>query len=354
MCLRLVKADREAEIRRRAAVLRPKEVNMRSKRTKLLVLALVAIVLTAWAGDNAVVDKPKSQKDNGATVAPAQPASEEEKPDQATQPTQDQAPESRDRSVQAPERRSDNAQPARSEPSSARAPQYRSEPAQAPASVERQEPSYTEPTRIQTRQSDRSPGNDGEINVPQPNSEPNRGGRRGGSGGYRGGRDHDPFDRRPTHYFGGRGWHGRHDEWRHNRFHGSWRFLFYLGPTIYYPPIHYPHVIRIPHDRVGVYVRYTGDDVVGSAFAESVREQLRDQGLRVVYSQDDARLELYIISMEQDPDDPGYNSSISVSYVWYPGHKFITAQMVDAGLNQVDDLAASVAAYADDLVDDYR
>jgi hypothetical protein len=73
-----------------------------------------------------------------------------------------------------------------------------------------------------------------------------------------------------------------------------------------------------------------------------------------VYSQDDARLELYIISMEQDPDDPGYNSSISVSYVWYPGHKFITAQMVDAGLNEVDDLAASVAGYANELVDDYR
>jgi hypothetical protein len=85
-----------------------------------------------------------------------------------------------------------------------------------------------------------------------------------------------------------------------------------------------------------------------------VREHLRDEGLRVVYTQDDARLELYIISMEQDPDDPGYGSSISVSYVWYPGNKFITAQMVDAGLNEVDDLAQSVAGYVDDLVDQYR
>ena len=356
MCLRSVKADSEAEIRERVAIVRPKEVTMKSTKVTLLVLALVAIVLTAWAADNAVVDKPKSQKDNGRAVAPAQPANEEEKPDQATQsrPRDEQAPRSEDKSVQAPEHRSDNAQPARSEPSSTRAPQYRSEPVQAPASIERQEPGYTEPARIQTRQSDRTPRDVGEINVPQPNSEPNRGGRRGGSGGYRGGRDHDPFDRRPSHFYGGQGWHGRHDEWRHNRFHGSWRFLFYLGPTIYYPPVQYPYVIRVPHDRVGVYVRYTGEDVVGSAFANSVREQLRDQGLRVVYSQDDARLELYIISMEQDPEDPGYNSSISVSYVWYPGHKFITAQMVDAGLNEVDDLAASVADYTNQLVDDYR
>ena len=58
--------------------------------------------------------------------------------------------------------------------------------------------------------------------------------------------------------------------------------------------------------------------------------------------------------MEQDPDDAGYNSSISVSYIWYPGHKFITAQMVDAGMDEVDDLAQSVAGYAGDLVDEYR
>jgi hypothetical protein len=334
-----------------AGTIHPKEVTMRSSKTTLLVLALVAVVVTAWAGDNAVADKPRQNKDNGTAVAPAQPDNEE-KPDQATQPRQNQAPESRDRSVQAPERKSDNSQPARSEPSSVQAPQRRSEPVQTPASAERQEPSYTEPARIQTRQSDRTPSNAGEINVPQPSGRPRT--PRGDYGGYKGGPSPSPFDRRPTHYRGRSNWRGRHDQWRYGRYHGSWRFLFYLGPVIYYPPIHYPYVIRIPHDRVGVYVRYTGDDAVGSAFADAVREQLRDEGLRGVYSQDDARLELYIISMERDPDDPGYNSSISVSYVWYPGNKFITAQMVDAGINEIDDLAASVAGYADDLVDQYR
>jgi len=329
---------------------------MRSQKTTLLVLALVAIVVTAWAGDNAAVDQPKAHKDNGNAVVPAQPAKEEEKPDQATQPKprDEQAPRSEDKGVQAPERRSDNAQTPRTEHGAAQQPVSRPEVIRTPTTAEQPERNYTEPARIQTRQNDREPSDAGETNVLRSGGEPNR--RRGGGGaggGYRGGHD-DPFDRRPSHYFGGRGWHGRHDEWRHRHFLGSWRFLFYLGPRIYYPPIHYPHVIRIPHDRVGVYVRYTGDDAVGSAFANSVREHLRDEGLRVVYSQDDARLELYIISMEQDPDDPGYGSAISVSYVWYPGHRFITAQMVDAGLNEVDDLAESVAGYADDLVDDYR
>jgi hypothetical protein len=341
-----------------AGEIHPKEVTMRSSKTTLLVLALVAIVLTAWAGDNATAGKPRSDKDNKTAVVPAQPAKEAEKPDQANQsePKEDQAPKSKDRDVQTPERRSDNAQPARTEHDAVRAPESKPEVNRAPTPSEQRDRNYTEPARIQTRQSDREPSDAGETNVPQIGGEPNRGGQRGGGGhgGYQGGRDHDPFDRRPSHFFGGRGWHGHHDEWRHRHYHDSWSFLFYFGPRIYYAPIHYPHVIRIPHDRVGVYVRYTGEDYVGSQFAESVREHLREEGLRVVYSQDDARLELYIISMEQDPNDAGYGSSVSVSYIWYPGNKFITAQMVDAGLDEVDDLAQSVAGYAGDLVDEYR
>jgi hypothetical protein len=330
---------------------------MRSPKLTLLVLALAGIIVTAWAGDNAASDSPRSNNDNKSTGIQAQPAKEDEKPDQATQskPRNEQAPRSEDKGVRTPEHRSDNAQPARTQPDAVRAPESKPEVNQAPTSSDRRDRSYTEPPRIQPGQTQGGSNDAGEINIPRSGGEPNPGRQRGGgTGGYQGGGRYDPFDRRPSHFYGGQGWHGRHDEWRHNHFRGSWRFLFYLGPRIYYPPVHYPHIIRIPHDRVGVYVRYTGDDAVGSEFANSVREHLRDEGLRVVYSQDDARLELYVISMEQDPDDPGYNSSISVSYVWYPGHKFITAQMVDAGLNEVDDLAESVSGYANELVDDYR
>jgi hypothetical protein len=317
-------------------------------------------VLTAWAGKGGVTRKAGSQKTDQTVVAQVQPADDDKKPDQATQsePKPDQAPKSKDRDVQAPEHRSDEAQPPRSQPNAVQAPESKPNQVQAPTSSQpRESRAVTEPTpRVvrpaETGQTNRGPSDAGETNVPQIGGNPPSHG--GSRGGYQGGPGPDPFDRRPSRFYGGRGWHGPHDQWRYSRFHGSWRFLFYLGPVIYYPPIHYPYVIRIPHDRVGVYVRYTGDDAVGAAFANSVREQLRNEGLRVVYSQDDARLELYIISMEQDPDNPGYNSSISVSYVWYPGNKFITAQMVDAGLNEVDDLAASVAGYTDDLVDQYR
>jgi hypothetical protein len=325
---------------------------MKSSRRALVVLALAMVVLTAWAGENAVVNNSRSDKTDQAPAVQAQSPDEDKKSDQATQsrPTENQPPRSGDQEVRPQQRRSDQAQSPGSGQNTD--PSYESgrETVRTAPSPQRSERSYSQPTQVDAERYNRESGDAGEINIPRTGGEPSR--RRGGDG-YRGGHD-DPFHRRPTYYHGGRPRRGPHDHWRYRHYHDSWRFLFYLGPVIYYPPIHYPHVIRIPRERIGVYVRYTGDDAVGSAFANSVREQLRDQGLRVVYSQDNARLELYIISMERDADDPGYNSAISVSYVWYPGHRFITAQMVDAGINEVDDLAASVAAYADDLIDQYR
>ena len=327
-----------------------REVTMRRSKTRLLVLALTAVVLAAWAGDDAAVDRQQSDKDK-SVVAPAQPAKEPGKQDRQAPPSGDkeeQAPESRPRTDRAPQSRDRVEQVRQSGSRDANAHEFKPDAIQAPASRESREVHIVPSAAAEGR-----PIVKGESNRP-----PSGGGRGGpgggGHGGYGGGPGHDPFDRRPSHFFGGHGWHGHHDEWRHRYFHDSWRFLFHLGPVIYFAPIHYPHVIRIPHDRVGVYVRYTGEDAVGARFAESVRDHLREEGMRVVYSQDDARLELYVISMEQDPDEPGYGSAISVSYVWYPGHKFITAQMVDAGLDEVDDLAESVASYADQLVEDYR
>ena len=151
-------------------------------------------------------------------------------------------------------------------------------------------------------------------------------------------------------------WHGVHDQWRHQHYrdHGSWLFLWFHGPEIYFAPSYGAGVIRIPHDRVGVYVRQTGDDRLGAQFADAVREELSSQGTRVVYSESDASLELYLVSMDENPEDPGYGSAVSVSYVWFPGNRFVTAQMVDVGSEQVYDLAGSVAGYANQLVDQYR
>jgi hypothetical protein len=166
------------------------------------------------------------------------------------------------------------------------------------------------------------------------------------------GRDHDR----------GRGpgwWRGRHREdargrWRYHRYRGSWHFLWHCGPVILPVPIFPAHVVRIPHYRAGVYVRYTGEDDIGDAFVTALTGELRAQGLRQVWSASDAVIELYVVSMDETPEDPGYYSAVSVSYISYPGHRFITAQLLDVGGDQVDDLAETVAEYTDDLVDDYR
>jgi len=301
----------------------PKEVIMRSPKTLLMTVALLVVAFAAWAGSDAVVDKPRSDKDNKSVVAPAQPAKENGK--------QDQAPRSRDGDAQATE----------SEHDAVRAPKSKPDAVQTRTSPKPVE-SITTPEPVPRREPTKKGEPGGLVEIAHPP--------RGGQGGGRGGRG-GPGPRGP-----GFGWRGRRDEWRHRNYrtHGSWRFLFHFGPRVYFAPVHYPHIIRLPRTRIGVYVRRTGGDYVGVQFANAVREHLRERGLRVVYSPDKAQLELYIVSMEQDPEEPGYGSSISVSYIWYPGHKFITAQMVDAGIDEVDDLAQSVAEYADDLIDEYR
>ncbi len=172
-------------------------------------------------------------------------------------------------------------------------------------------------------------------------------------GGRRPDTDRPPYNVLPPGH-GRRQHRGRHDEWRHRHYghYGSWRFLWHLGPIIITPP--HPPIVRRGSYRPKVYVRHTGSDEVGVEFTSEVRDQLMRQGLKVVYSPGDATLELYILSMDIDPDDSGYNSSVSVSYIWQPGNRFITAQMLDVGGGEIDDLAEMVVEYADDLTDNYR
>ncbi|MFO7676267.1 MAG: hypothetical protein R6X12_08140 [bacterium] len=145
---------------------------------------------------------------------------------------------------------------------------------------------------------------------------------------------------------------GRRGPWRWSRYHwhGSWSFLIYTGPVVYHTP-RSASVVRLPR-RDGVFVRHTGDDPLGATFATSVRERLRERGIRVTGA-DKAALELYLVSMEEDPEDPGWGSAVSVSYISEPGQRFITAQMIDVGHEQVDELARLVADYVDELADSY-
>ena len=50
----------------------------------------------------------------------------------------------------------------------------------------------------------------------------------------------------------------------------------------------------------------------------------------------------------------GYGSGVSVSYILMPEYRFITAQMLDVGSEQIDALAGSVVSYARQLLDENR
>lgn len=148
--------------------------------------------------------------------------------------------------------------------------------------------------------------------------------------------------------------HGRRDRWRYDHYRGSWSFLIFGGPVVYPRPHFIPNVVRIPRYSADVYVEYAGDDVTGADFVGALRDQLGREGLSLTTTPGDAALELYVVSMDEDPTDPGSGSAVSVSYVWIPGFRFITAQLLDVGSQQVDALAASAASYARQLFDEYR
>jgi hypothetical protein len=185
-------------------------------------------------------------------------------------------------------------------------------------------------------------------NVVAPRSQPpalpnlNRDNRSGGSYGYDGRGGYYP-----------RTFHGRHDRWRYDRFSGSWDFLIFPGPIVYSPQPYYAPRVSTSHIAV-VHVEYSGNDATGSSFIGALDDQLRQNEMGPAASAGDASLQLYIISMDEDPSDPGYGSAVSVSYVLMPEYQFITSQLLDVGSEQVDDLAASVVSYARQLLDEYR
>lgn len=161
------------------------------------------------------------------------------------------------------------------------------------------------------------------------------------------------------------GWNDHPRGGHHDRHHGNygnpWRpwhsrrhWDFWMGPVF----VPYPVFVHEPdfgsrHGR-GVYVRYSGDDELGSDVARSLRAQLSDHGLRTVYSADEARLELYIVSMDQDEDNPGSVAAVAVTYIWMPGNRFITTQLLDVPSVDVGDVGDYLAGHAREMIDEYK
>lgn len=170
-----------------------------------------------------------------------------------------------------------------------------------------------------------------------------RGERRGrpGPGWHRPPRTHRP----PHHRWRGRGWYDH--SWHHWHFH-------YWSHVVFVPyPVWVPRHEYAPRRGRGVQVQSTTSDQLGMSFAAALREELPYVDLRPVYTSDRATLQVFVAGLEQFPEDPGAAASVAVTYVWMPGNRFITTQLLAVTPSDLGRLAASVADYADDLIGSY-
>jgi hypothetical protein len=142
------------------------------------------------------------------------------------------------------------------------------------------------------------------------------------------------------------GWH-----WGHP--HNFWDFRPFPILVPYPAPVPFPlSLFRRDH---GVCIVYADNDIVGSNFAYSLKEEIRSTpDLTLVSSPDEAKLELYVVSADQNEYHPGTSSAVSISYVWLPGNRFLTSHMLFVGATEVDGAAESIADYAHQLLHQYR
>jgi hypothetical protein len=143
---------------------------------------------------------------------------------------------------------------------------------------------------------------------------------------------------------------GWSNPWRRGGFRNHLNFWMVPGPVFLPYPVMVRYPVMVPRRTLGVYVLATGTDIVGTDFVSSVQNHIRAAGLIPVSTPEEATLELYTVSMDDDPVHPGYSSAVSVSFVWFPGYRFITAQILDVEAPQVEDAAASVVSYANQLL----
>ena len=177
-------------------------------------------------------------------------------------------------------------------------------------------------------------------------------GRGGGGGGNGNGNER-----------GGGGYHGHSgyydNPWRNHGFRPEWGF--WGGPgLVFVPDYRYDYTLAVPYypssGRLtrGVYVQSNVNDAVGNSLAYSVSDHARSNDLLPLTSPDQASLELFITSADEDPSNPGTLSAVSVTYIWLPGYRFITSQVLNVGSERVEDAAGAVADYAMQLIKTYR
>jgi hypothetical protein len=112
-----------------------------------------------------------------------------------------------------------------------------------------------------------------------------------------------------------------------------------------------PNSGSVASEHSGIYVDYSGNDMVGSNFANSVVAQVRTTtGLVLAQTPDEAVLEISISSTDADASHPGAASALSVSYLWLPERDLAESQVLMVDTLQVGAKAASVVSYASHLL----
>jgi hypothetical protein len=222
--------------------------------------------------------------------------------------------------------------------------------------------------QAQTPQAQPSPARSAPAPAPAPvqaQSHPNpvsapraqNGGWRGGWGGYRSGVP------------GGWGWRGG---WGFHVRHPVLFFDFWdYAPveTPYYVPVPYPQTVvpeavpeEVPsqaapvpgtqgEENPAIFVSFSGGDMVGGGFVGSIKSHILASGdLALAPTPQGAALEIDVVSRDADSAHLGSASNVTVSYGWLPGRQLVTTQMSLVPSVQIDNMAASVVVYADQLI----
>jgi hypothetical protein len=58
--------------------------------------------------------------------------------------------------------------------------------------------------------------------------------------------------------------------------------------------------------------------------------------------------------MDESEGNPGSAAAVSVTYIWMPGNRFITTQLLDVPSSDVGDVADYLAGHAQEMIDEYH
>jgi hypothetical protein len=91
--------------------------------------------------------------------------------------------------------------------------------------------------------------------------------------------------------------------------------------------------------------------MVGGGFVGSIKSHILASGdLALAPTPQGAVLEIDVVTRDADSTRPGGASNATISYGWLPGRQLVTTQMSAVLSSQIDNMAASVVVYADQLI----